>query len=126
MIKGRMAGNRRLLHGELLALPLVFVSGFAWGQDQAALEKAAAKEIQAYADCIKGNAAILAKKSSDAAEAIAQRAFEACPDQRHDLWVKLQKAPLNSTPSDATATIQKTNENWHPLVLETIKAARGT
>jgi hypothetical protein len=108
-----------------LALPLVLVSGFAWGQDQAALEKAAAEEIHAYADCIKGNAAIFAKKSSEAAETIAQRAFDACPDQRHDFWVKLQKAPLNSTPSDASAAIQKTNENWRPLVIETIKAARG-
>jgi hypothetical protein len=37
----------------------------------------------------------------------------------------MQEPPLNASPGDATAAIQQTNDGLKPMVLETVRKARG-
>jgi hypothetical protein len=103
---------------------LLAVAAPAWAQSQEEIDKALMVEMQAYTDCIKAQAVDLSR-STETPDAIADRAIGACQDRRHDLWAKMQEPPLNASPGDATAAIQQTNDGLKPMVLETVRKARG-
>jgi len=96
----------------------------AWAQDQATIDRVLRDAMQAYGGCIHALAVDLAQ-STETPQFLADRAIEACREERHALWMKMQAPPLSATPDDATDAVRQTNEGLRPMVIDTIRKARG-
>jgi hypothetical protein len=104
-------------------LALLFAAAPAWGQDQETINKALRAYLDAYANCIKENAKRLSS-TSESAEAVADRAFAACANERQALLKASQEEPVGYSAEQAATEMQQADTDLRPLVLETIKLAR--
>lgn len=102
---------------------LLGLAGPVWAQDQETINKAIGKEMQVYMNCVRSHAENLAR-SSEAVEIVAERAIEACVDERHAVWIKMQEPPLNASPGEATAAIEQSLDAVRPQIIKTVREVR--
>ena len=107
-----------------LALVLLIAAGPAWGQSEDEVTAAIGKERDAYTSCLKQHAFEMAK-SSEAADAVVEKAILSCYAEREALLEGLERAPLNVIAKDAAAAVKQATDDLKPRMLQTIKEARS-
>lgn len=113
-------GGRKLLVLGLLALSIAP----AWGQSDEDYAKYARPVIDEFTACEKPKLEVMARSSRPAEEIVGQ-AISECQDHLNELKDVMRRDPFGLNEPDAAAAIQEMLDGMRPLMLDTVKKARG-